>query len=97
MYAAVVRFRFRAPVGEDDVRRIDREVIEPVTRLPGFRAYYGVRVSATEAVAVHCWDSQADLERATPQLVALTQQAVGDQLAGPPERTVGEVVIHRQA
>ncbi len=96
MYAAVVRFRFRAPVSEADMTRIEQEVIDPTTRLAGFRMNIGIRVTDTEAIAVHLWDSREDFERALPQLMALTQQGIGAQLAGPPERTAGEVLVYHQ-
>ena len=84
------------PVSHDLVARAEKEIIDPAAQLPGFRAYYGVRLSDTEAIAVHVWDSEADAERGGSHLAALTQQMVGDQLAGPPQPAGGEVLIHRQ-
>ena len=96
MYAVVVRFQFRAPVRREVVERAEKDIIDPATQLPGFRAYYGVRLSDTEAIAVHVWDSEADAERGGSQMAALTQHVVGDLLAGPPQPVGGEVLIHRQ-
>ena len=96
MYAVVARFQFRSPATEAQVQQVERELVEPLCQQPGFRAYYGVRISDTEALAVHVWDSQADAEQAIQLIGPRQQQVVGDQLAGPPQRMMGEVLIHRQ-
>ena len=95
-HAAVVRMRFGTPVGAEPLRRLADGVFAAMARLPGFRAGYAVQVSATEAVAVHFWDSRAAFKRAAPQVAAWADAALGVVAAAPPERVSGEVVAHRQ-
>jgi hypothetical protein len=95
MYAIVARFPFRAAPDAALLQRIEQEIIEPISKQPGFRAYYGIRTSDTDAIAVHVWESQADAERALQLILPRLQALAGEGLVGTPERSMGEVVTQR--
>ncbi len=75
MYAVVARVQFRSAATKAQVQQVERELVEPLSQQPGFRAYCGMRVSDTEALAIHVWDSQADAEQAI-QFIGPGQQPV---------------------
>jgi heme-degrading monooxygenase HmoA len=92
MFVNVGRFRFR-PMGEEErravVQSIERDV-PPIARAsPGFRGVYFARTGDDEVMAVWLWDSAADWEAALPSL----QAHVVPNLAQPPERVGGEVIV----
>jgi quinol monooxygenase YgiN len=94
-YAIVSRFQFHRPLSAALVDQINRDLVEPFSRQPGFHSYYGLRTAETEVTTVHTWESHAQAQEALqeygPKLVA----AVQDELAAPPERSMGEIAIHR--
>jgi len=81
MYAAVVRFRFRAPVGADEVRRLDREVIEAVRNGGPIadRKLEALRSFAVKAVRARGWLGDAELR--------------AFMAAGYPQATILEVLM----
>jgi hypothetical protein len=101
VYAIAVRLPLRAGLGEDEVtalvERAEREIVAPVAQLPGFRAYYAVRVGDTEALLFHVWATREQAEAGSARLGELTERLLGEAVAGPPQRTAGPVVIHRGA
>jgi len=95
LHANVLRFRFTAPLTAAQLQAVDREVVDRLARLPGFRGYYGISLSDTEAVVVVLWATRADAQRASEEATPVTQQLLGGQLAAPPEHQIGEVVLTR--
>lgn len=93
-YARLSRFRFRHPLDADAREQVSR-VVDELAAAPGFRVYGGFFPSATEAVTVHTWDSKADSERGLEATRSSLQRAIGQNLAEPPRRVGGEVIIHR--
>ena len=98
MHVTFARFRFKtSPESGDLKRRVEGFVEEVLAPAPGFREYYAVAVSEIEAFSVAVWETREDFERARDRVVAVTQQIVGADLAGLPERASGEVIVHRRA
>jgi hypothetical protein len=96
MFVNVGRFRFR-PMGQDEmqgiVQRIEQDV-PPVARdSAGFRGVYFARVSDDELMAVWLWDSEADWDAAFPRFGPALQEYVVPNLAEPPDRVSGDVVV----
>ena len=96
MFVNVGRFRFR-PMDQDQmqgiIQRIDQDV-PPVTRdSAGFRGVYFARLSDDELMAVWLWDSEADWDAALPRFGPSLQEYVVPNLAQPPDRVGGDVVV----
>ena len=96
MFVNVGRFHLR-PMAPDEqqslVQRIEEETPPIVQGSPGFRGVYFVRPSDDEVMTVWLWDSEADWEAALARLGPFLQQHVVPNLAQPPERIGGEVVV----
>jgi hypothetical protein len=54
-------------------------------------------VADDDLLAVWCWDSEADWEAGFAKLMPQLQEYVIPNLAGPPERVGGEVLIEIEA
>ena len=96
MFVNVGRFRFR-PMGQDErqslMQRIEQDIPPTARESPGFRGVYFARLSDDELMTVWLFDSQAAWEAALPRFGPLLQQYVVPNLAQPPERVGGEVVV----
>jgi hypothetical protein len=95
MYAVIGRFAFRAAPDAALRARIEEEIIDPLSRLPGFRTLYLVSASETDTAVVHLWDSQADAERGLQLIAPRTRQLAEEGLVSPAERSIGEVAMQR--
>ena len=96
MFVNVGRFHFR-PMGQDEkqrlVQRIEEETPPIVQGSPGFRGVYFARASDDELLTVWLWDNEADWDAALARFGPLLQEYVVPNLAEPPERTGGEIVL----
>jgi len=96
MFVNVGRFRFR-PMSQDEqqslMQRMEHDVPPIARESPGFRGLNFVRLSDDELMTVWLWDSEADWEAALARFGPLLQQYVVPNLAQPPERVGGEVVL----
>jgi hypothetical protein len=96
VFVIVGRFRFR-PMGQDEkqslIQRIERDVPPIVREIPGFRGVYFASPSDDEVMTVWLWESEAGWETALDRLGPLLQQYVIPNLAEPPERVGGEVLV----
>jgi hypothetical protein len=96
MFLNVGRFHFR-PMGPDEqqslIQRIEQETPAIVRDIPGFRGVYFVRTSEDELMTVWLWDNQEGWEAALARFGPFLQQHVVPNLAQPPERVAGEVVV----
>ncbi len=97
MFSMVGRFRFRS-LGDDEqkslMQRIEQDAVPIIRESPGFRDVRLVfRPGDDELMTVWLWDSQADWEAALGRLGPFIQQNFAPDLAQPPERLGGEVVM----
>ena len=96
MFVEVGRFRFR-PMGQDEQRslmqRMEQDVPPIARESPGFRGVNFVRLSDDELMTVWIWDSSADWEAALARFGPVLQEYVVPNLAQPPERVGGEIVL----
>ena len=95
MYGIVSHWTFQSPPNEDLLKRLEHGLIDPLSRLPGFHAYYVVHPSTTELFAIHFWESRAQAEQALQQAGPWLQSVLGHELTGTPERSIGDVTIQR--
>lgn len=96
MYAVNTHFQFREPMSENLRDAIVQNIVDPLSKAPGFRGYYAMAPSDRDVVTFMVWDSQADAERYLEQVTPWMQQNVVPHLTNPPQRTGGEVVDSRQ-
>jgi hypothetical protein len=96
MFVNVGRFRFR-PMSEEErasmLQRTEEDVRTVTEGSPGFRGLYAVRPSDDEVMMVWLWDAEADWEAALARLGPSLQEYVVPNLAQPPDRVGGEVVV----
>ncbi len=96
MFVVVGRFRFR-PMGQQErhrmIQRWEQDFAPLARESPGFRGVQFVRPSDDEVMTVWLWDSEADSQAAQARFGPFLQQHVVPNLAGPPERVGGEVVL----
>jgi len=96
MFAVVGRFRFRpmSPVEQQRlVQRMEQDMPPIAQESPGFRGLHVVRASDEELLNLWLWDREADGEAAQPRFGPALQAYVVPNLAQPPERVGGEVVL----
>ena len=96
MFVVVGRFKFK-PASQEERQRMIQDVdrdFSPVARAsPGFHGLQFVQLSDDELMTVWEWESAADWEAAQPRFGPYLQQYVIPQLAQPPDRVGGQVVI----
>jgi heme-degrading monooxygenase HmoA len=96
MFVVVGRFRFR-PIGQEEQQsmfKLWEQDFTPLAReSPGFRSVQFVQLSSDEVMTVWHWDSAADWDAAQARFGPFMQQHVVPNLAQPPERAAGEVVL----
>src|SRR5262245_64618762 len=97
MYAVVAHFQLVAPLADEQARRVERELLDPLPATAGFRSFYAVRTGETQISVFHVWDSRADAEAAVQRFSAWVQINLSHALAASPERRAGDVMCVRLA
>ena len=93
MYAVVNHFPLKTPVDEALIEKMENDLIPQARTTPGFKAFHFIRVSDDHAVVVALFETREALDESTQQIAApWFAQHVGPYVAGPPQRSVGEVV-----
>jgi len=96
VFVNVGRFVFR-PMDEAEmqslIQRVEKDVPKIALESPGFRGVYCVRPKDDELMMVWLWDSEADWNAAFPKFGPSLQEYVVPNLAQPPERVSGDVVM----
>jgi hypothetical protein len=96
MFITVGRFHFRPmdPVERQQLlQRIGEDVPKLARETPGFQSLHVVRPGDDEVLMVWRWEREADWQAAQPRFGPALQEYVVPNLAGPPERFGGEVVL----
>jgi hypothetical protein len=75
------------------IQRIEQDIPPIARECSGFRAVYFARAGDDEVMTVWLWDRVADWEAAQPRFGPALQEYVLPNLAQPPERVGGEVVV----
>jgi hypothetical protein len=96
MYVVVGRFKFR-PMSDDEKQALAQRMAQEMPSLAresrGFRGLSLVNLGDDELMTIWHWDSEADWDAAQPRFGPSLQEYVVPNLAGPPERVGGEVVL----
>ena len=96
MFVSVGRFTFNAmDDGERQqlAKRIEADVRAAVEGNAAFRGLYAAQPTENEVLMVWLWDDEAAWEKALVDLGPALQEYVLPNLALPPERVGGEVVV----
>ena len=96
MFVVVGRFRFR-PMGQDErqsmIQSWEQDFAPMARESPGFRGVNFARTSDDGLMAVWLGAGAADREAALPRFGPSLQAYVVPNLAQPPDRVGGEVVV----
>jgi hypothetical protein len=96
MYVVVGRFKFR-PMSDAEkgalAQRMAQDMPAVAKASKGFRGLSLANLGNDELMTVWHWDSEADWDGAQAAFAPLLQEYVIPNLAGPPDRVGGEVVL----
>jgi len=92
MYAVIRRVRFTS-VDELKPRITEDFLPNVVEKLPGFIAYYFVKISEGELESVALFETREQAEKSIPVINDWSRQHLANLLIGMPEATCGEVII----
>ncbi len=96
MFVVVGRFKFRAMSPEEKqalAQRMAADMPSIARGCAGFRGLNLVSLGADELMTVWTWDAESDWDAAQPAFGPSLQEYVVPNLAGPPDRAAGEVVL----
>lgn len=95
MHVVVNHYHLNVPV--DQISPKFEQAIPIIANMPGFQAAYLLKNADDRATLLLFWDSEADAESAN-QKMGPTWFAtnVAPYLAGPQDRSVGEVIVQHQ-
>jgi len=96
MFVVVGRFRFRS-MGQDERKSMleswERDFAPIARESRGFRSVRFVQLNDEEVMTDWLWDSEADWDAAFPRFGPSLQEYVVPNLAQPPDRAGGDVVV----
>jgi hypothetical protein len=92
VFASVAKFQSNRPWTDEDFQANERVLVPLLKAQPGYRGYFEVISGERESVSITLWESQSDAEGGLAAIRPQLMDLVGLALAGPPERTFGEVV-----
>lgn len=93
MHAVINHLRFAGPVDDDLFDRAERELADACRGVEGFRRFAAVETAEDHVVLVIEADDAATLDRLAQAVGnSWMSEHVAPLLAGPPERSIGEVV-----
>jgi len=91
VYASVAKSQFSRPVEAGDFDANERVLVPLLKRQPGYRGYFEVLAGERETVAITFWATQTDAEQGLAAIRPQLMDLVGSAIAGPPDRSSGEV------
>lgn len=93
MYAVVNKLTLGKPVDDELLKKLEDEFFPRVRQIPGFVDAQLVRVSDTEAIVFALYATREALDEISRSIAApWFAENVRPYLAGPVQRSVGEVV-----
>lgn len=94
MYANLTDLSFKSSTDLQQATQKLNELLPELQQVPGFQAFYAVQVGDQEAVMIAMYASQAEAEAGSTQMASRIAEAAGPRLAGPPQRSGGQVLTH---
>jgi hypothetical protein len=90
MFVSTTRVQLERPTTAAE--RVQLEAVyDDLAKMPGFRAFYLARPSATEAASIVVFESEVDFKNATAQATPAIQAILGPLIIGTPQGESGEV------
>jgi hypothetical protein len=93
MYGSITQLELKSEQDLQDALEGLEAVLAHVRGLTGFRDCYVLRTSALQLTMVTIYESEAASRTATERLRPMLAETVGPHVAGPPERSAGDVAV----
>lgn len=94
MYANLTDMSFKSSTDLQQATEKLSELLAELQQVPGFQAFYAVRVGDQKAVMIGVYASQVEADAGRTQMASRVAGAAGPHLAGPPQRSGGQVLTH---
>lgn len=77
------------------MRRVREGFVPLISRVPGFQAYYALKVREDEAVTISIFDTQAGAEESVRRAATWVAKNLASLNQGLPEIIVGQVSVYQ--
>jgi quinol monooxygenase YgiN len=93
MYATIRRYKSKSPKGV--LRQVKTGFVPIISKAPGFLDYYVLNAGDGVLVSISVFETQAEEKESNRMAAQWVKQTVAPLMAGPPEITEGEVIVHK--
>ena len=93
MYATIRRYKSKSP--KEVLRQVKTGFVPIISKAPGFLDYYVLNAADGVLVSISVFETQAEEKESTRMAAQWVKQTVAPLMAGPPEITEGEVIVHK--
>jgi heme-degrading monooxygenase HmoA len=94
VYIAVRKYYVIPGMVEEWMQRVQRGFVPLISEVPGFQAYYALKVREDEAVTISIFETQAGAEESVRRAAAWVAHNLVALNQGLPEITVGSVNVY---
>src|ERR1700694_5835966 len=95
MYIAIRKYYIIPGTVEEWMQRVQQGFVPLISQVPGFQAYYALKVREDEAVTISIFDTQAGAEESVRRAAAWVANNLAALNQGLPEITVGHVSVYQ--
>jgi hypothetical protein len=95
MYIAIRKYYIIPGTVEEWMRLVQEGFVPLISQVPGFLAYYALKVREDEAVTISIFDTQAGAEESVRRAAAWVANNLAALNQGLPEITVGHVSVYQ--
>lgn len=92
MYAAIRRYKSKSP--EEVLKQVKQGFVSIISKAPGFLDYYALKAGDGVLISVSVFETQTQEKESNRLAAEWVKQTVAPLMAGPPEITEGEVIVH---
>lgn len=93
MFGSVNIIKLTGSLTQEELATLREDVLDPFTREPGFRYYFGVQDADGTVATFHAWDSPQQCHEAVGRMWPRLESVIKGKIAGPAVRHQGEVLI----
>lgn len=94
MYAAIRQYKSKSP--EEVLKQVKEGFVSIISKTPGFLDYYALNAGDGVLISVSVFETQAQEKESNRLAAEWVKQTVAPLMAGPPEITEGEVIVHKR-
>ena len=95
VYTAIRKYYIIPGTVEEWMRRVQEGFVPLISQVPGFQAYYALKVREDEAVPISTLDTQAGAEESVRRAAVWVANNLATLNQGLPEITVGHVSVYQ--